>query len=96
MPAAARIFDNHICPAFSGPQPHIGGPILPPGCATVRIGGLPAARVGDRCVCAGPPDVIAAGSKTVRIGGAFAARQWDKTAHGGVIAVGFPTVNIGG
>ncbi len=96
MPAAARVFDNHVCPAFNGPQPHVGGPIRPPGCVTVRIGGLPAARVGDACVCAGPPDVIATGSKTVRIGGAFAARQWDQTAHGGVIVTGFPTVNIGG
>jgi uncharacterized Zn-binding protein involved in type VI secretion len=93
---AARVADNHVCPAFNGPQPHVGGPIVPPGMPTVRIGGLPAARVGDRCVCAGPPDIIAAGSRTVRIGGSFAARQGDKTAHGGLIATGCPTVLIGG
>jgi uncharacterized Zn-binding protein involved in type VI secretion len=93
---AARILDNHVCPAFNGPQPHVGGPIVPPGMPTVRIGGLPAARVGDRCVCAGPPDIIAAGSRTVRIGGFPAARQGDKTAHGGFIATGCKNVLIGG
>lgn len=93
---AARVADNHVCPAFNGLQPHVGGPILASGMLTVRIGGMPAARVGDRCVCAGPPAIIAAGSRTVRIGGAFAARQGDKTAHGGLIATGCPTVLIGG
>jgi uncharacterized Zn-binding protein involved in type VI secretion len=63
---------------------------------TVWIGGMPAARVGDRCLCAGPPDIIAAGSRTVRIGKAFAARQGDKNAHGGFIETGCTTVLIGG
>jgi uncharacterized Zn-binding protein involved in type VI secretion len=92
---AARIGDKHVCPAFNGPQPHVGGPISPPGMPTVKIGGMPAARVGDRCVCAGPLDIIAAGSHTVRIGGAFAARIGDETAHGGFIASGCTTVLIG-
>jgi uncharacterized Zn-binding protein involved in type VI secretion len=95
MPFAARAGDFHVCPLFNGLQPHIGGPVNPPGCPTVRIGGQPAARVGDMCTCAGPPDVIATGSATVMIGGSFAARQFDMTAHGGVIVVGFPTVMIG-
>jgi uncharacterized Zn-binding protein involved in type VI secretion len=47
-------------------------------------------------VCTGPPDVIAKGSMTVLIGGKPAARMGDMTAHGGVIAVGFPAVMIGG
>ncbi|CAA9262248.1 MAG: hypothetical protein AVDCRST_MAG95-2356 [uncultured Adhaeribacter sp.] len=96
MPAAARATDMHICPLSDGPKPHVGGPIMPPGCPTVLIGGLPAARVGDMATCAGPPDSIVQGSATVQIGGMFAARQGDLTAHGGVIAVGFPTVMIGG
>jgi uncharacterized Zn-binding protein involved in type VI secretion len=79
----------------TGLVPHVGGPILPPGCPTVLIGGLPAARVGDMAVCAGGPDVIALGSMTVLIGGQPAARMGDMTAHGGVITVGFPTVMIG-
>jgi uncharacterized Zn-binding protein involved in type VI secretion len=92
---AARIADQHLCPLFNGPQPHVGGPIIA-GLPTVLIGGMPAARAGDPCVCAGPPDVIAKGSATVLIGGQPAARQFDQTAHGGVIITGFPTVLIGG
>ena len=95
MPAAARLGDLHTCPVSDGPKPHVGGPILPPCCTTVRIGGLPAARVGDMATCAGPPDVITFGSFTVKIGGLNAARQGDLTAHGGVITMGFPTVQIG-
>ena len=95
MPPAARVGDMHTCPMVSGVVPHVGGPILPPGCPTVLIGGMPAARVGDLAVCAGGPDVIALGSLTVTIGGQPAARLGDLTAHGGVIVVGLPTVMIG-
>jgi uncharacterized Zn-binding protein involved in type VI secretion len=66
------------------------------GAVTVLIGNMPAARVGDMCVCTGPPDVIIKGSATVLIGGMPAARMGDNTAHGGVIVAGFPTVEIGG
>jgi len=93
---AARITDMHVCPMVTVLVPHVGGPILPPGCPLVLIGGLPAARVGDMCVCVGPPDVIALGSFTVIIGGQFAARMGDMTVHGGVIVMGLPTVMIGG
>ncbi len=93
---AARITDMHVCPMVTGLVLHVGGPILPPGCPTVLIGGLPAARVGDMAVCVGPPDVIIPpGSPTVLIGGMPAARMGDMTAHGGVIVMGFPTVLIG-
>lgn len=95
MPPAARISDMHTCPMVTGVVPHVGGPILPPGCPTVLIGGLPAARVGDMCTCVGPPDVIALGSMTVLIGGQPAARMGDTTAHSGVIVLGCPTVLIG-
>jgi len=97
MPPAARITDMHTCPQVNpGGSPHAGGPVLPPGCPTVLIGGLPAARAGDIATCAGPPDIIAAGSATVLIGGKPAARVGDPTAHGGVIASGSPNVLIGG
>ena len=85
----------HVCPQFNGNVPHVGGPVLPAGCPTVYIGGLPAARVGDLCVCAGPLDSIAKGSSSVKIGGAPAARIGDTTSHGGVIIAGCPTVIIG-
>jgi uncharacterized Zn-binding protein involved in type VI secretion len=62
---------------------------------TTLIGGLPAARVSDMAVCAGPPDVIAMGSVTVLIGKLPAARMGDQTAHGGTIVLGCPTVLIG-
>ena len=85
----------HICPMTTGVIPHVGGPILPPGEATVLIGGLPAARVGDMASCTGPPDTIVLGSGTVFIGGMPAARLGDSTSHGGTIVAGEPTVLIG-
>jgi uncharacterized Zn-binding protein involved in type VI secretion len=95
MPPAARVGDMHVCPMVTGVVPHVGGPILPPGCPTVLIGFMPAARVGDLAVCAGGPDVIALGSMTVLIGGQPAARIGDLTVHGGVIVAGEMTVIIG-
>jgi uncharacterized Zn-binding protein involved in type VI secretion len=96
MPFAARVGDMHVCPMITALVPHVGGPIMPPGCPTVLIGGMPAARVGDMLTCAGPPDTIIMGSSTVLIGGAPAARMNDSTAHGGTIILGCFTVLIGG
>jgi uncharacterized Zn-binding protein involved in type VI secretion len=96
MPPAARVTDMHTCPMVTGVVPHVGGPILPPGCPTVIIGMMPAARVTDMATCVGPPDVIVKGSATVMIGYLPAARMGDLTAHGGVIVMGFPQVMIGG
>lgn len=92
---AARLTDMHVCPAFTGLVPHVGGPITGPGCPTVLIGGLPAARVTDMAICVGPPDAVIAGAPTVLIGGLPAARMGDQTAHGGAIIIGCPTVLIG-
>ena len=86
----------HVCPMVTVLVPHVGGPILPPGCPTVLIGGLPAACVGDLLTCVGPPDSIVMGSATVMIGGKPAARMGDMTAHGGSIVLGCFTVLIGG
>ena len=93
---AARLTDMHVCPMVTGVVPHVGGPITGPGAPTVLIGNMPAAVVGDLCVCVGPPDTIAMGSGTVMIGGKPAARMGDTTAHGGNIVLGCPTVMIGG
>lgn len=95
MPSAARITDMHTCPMVTGTVPHVGGPITGPGVSTVLIGSLPAAVVGDLLTCTGPPDTIVKGSSTVMIGGRPAARQGDLTAHGGVVVMGHPTVQIG-
>ena len=67
-----------------------------------------AARIGDLHTCpmqtpavpapiphVGGP-IIGPGSPTVLIGGKPAARMGDTCAHGGSIAIGFPTVQIGG
>ncbi len=96
MPPAARITDMHACPMVTGIVPHVGGPINGPCVPTVLIGSLPAAVLGDMCVCVGPPDSIVKGSATVMIGGKPAARMGDTTAHGGNILLGMPTVIIGG
>ena len=93
MPAS-RVSDMHVCPMVTGIVPHVGGPILPPGAMTVLIGGMPAARVGDMCVCVGPPDVIALGSFKVLIGGMPAAHLGSLTAHGGTVVVGYPMVLV--
>lgn len=92
---AARVLDMHVCPMVTGIVPHVGGPILPPAGLTVLTCMMPQARVGDMCVCVGPPDVIALGSFTVLVGGMPAARMGDMTAHGGTIILGAPTVLIG-
>jgi uncharacterized Zn-binding protein involved in type VI secretion len=99
MPPAARLTDMHACPMVTPgvpPVPHVGGPISGPGCPTVLIGGLAAARATDMATCVGPPDAIAKGSTTVLIGGLPAARVGDTTVHGGSITLGLPAVMIGG
>jgi uncharacterized Zn-binding protein involved in type VI secretion len=96
MPPAARLTDMHVCPMVTVLVPHVGGPIMAPGCPTVLIGFLPAARVTDMAVCVGPPDMIAMGSTSVMIGFLPAARIGDMTVHGGVIVMGEFTVMIGG
>jgi uncharacterized Zn-binding protein involved in type VI secretion len=97
MKPAARLGDMHTCPLVNpGPVPHVGGPISGPCVPNVLIGGIPAATIGDMCVCVGPMDSIAVGSSKVLIGGKPAARMGDTTSHGGVIVAGCPTVLIGG
>lgn len=90
----------HICPmqtpAFPSPVPHVGGSVVGPGAPTVLIGKLPAAVMGDHCVCIGPSDSVIKGSATVMICGKPAIRVGDTTAHGGSVVMGCPTVMIGG
>lgn len=97
MKPAARSGDMHLCPAQTPPLPvpHIGGPVLPAP-ATVLIGGLPAASLGQMCLCTGIPDSIITGSMTVLINNKPAARLGDSTAHGGIIVSGMQSVLIGG
>lgn len=99
MTLAARLTDMHVCPMQTPapvPIPHVGGPIVGPGVPTVLVGNMPAATMGDMCVCVGPPDSIIKGSATVLIMNKPAARMGDSTAHGGTVVLGMPTVLIGG
>jgi uncharacterized Zn-binding protein involved in type VI secretion len=90
MPAAATMFSVTSHP----------GVIAGPGAATVRIGGVAAALVGDQHTCAfpvppgHPPNAITAGSVKVRINGRFAARVGDPCACGAQIETGIFNVNI--
>ena len=92
MPPAARVTDSTAHP----------GVITGPGVATVLIGGMPAAVLGDTHVCSFPPPAVhpptplAKGSGTVLIGGRPAARMGDTAACGAPIVTGLPTVIIGG
>jgi uncharacterized Zn-binding protein involved in type VI secretion len=95
VPLAARLTDMHVCPMITGIVPHVGGPVMGPGAATVLTCYLPQAQATNMCLCVGPLDVIAMGSPTVLAGGLPAARMGDPTAHGGVIILGAPTVIIG-
>ncbi|MDX2146042.1 MAG: PAAR domain-containing protein [Planctomycetota bacterium] len=97
MPPLACVGDMHACPMFTGPVPHVGGPIMPPGSPTVIVAGRPAATATGMCTCVGPPDTIVKGSATVMIGYMPAARLGDSTAHGGaIVGPGAPTVMVGG
>lgn len=93
---AARITDMHVCPLFTGPVPHVGGPVASPSAPTVLVGGIPQAGIGSMCVCVGPPDAIVKGSATVLAGGIPASRMLDNCAHGGMVVLGCFTVMIGG
>lgn len=90
MPPAVRVGD---------PSVH-GGAVTGPGVATVLIGGMPAAVVGDLHACpiqpGHPPTTpFTAGSATVLVGGRPAVRVGDTSACGAMVPVGAPTVLIG-
>ena len=68
MPAWRALGDTHACPLVTGIVPHVGG-VVAVGSLTVLIEELPAARVGDMVVEAGPPNAITLGCPTVMIGG---------------------------
>jgi len=94
---SARLGDLHMCSMTPVPP---GLPIAPPCLVNVLVAKLPAARLGDFCVCVGPPpaniDPIVMGSTTVLFGNMPAARIGDPTLKGGVITTGAFNVLIGG
>jgi uncharacterized Zn-binding protein involved in type VI secretion len=93
MPPAARLLDSSGHP----------GLVSGPGVATVLIGKMPAAVVGDTHTCTMPPTAgphpptpFPMGSATVLIGGRPALRMGDMSGCGAPIVKGEPTVEIGG
>jgi len=90
MPGAVRVADTTV---------H-GGTVAGPGVATVLIGGMPAAVVGDMHACVIPPPShlpatpFTAGSATVLIQGRPALRAGDACACGASVPIGCPTVVI--
>ena len=92
---AARLGDMHVCPAFTGPVTHVGGPIAL-GFPTVLVGMMPSARVCDMATCVGPLGIVNKGSMKTLIGNMPPGRLGDMSGHGGSIVMGCPTVMIGG
>ncbi|MFE9775582.1 PAAR domain-containing protein [Streptomyces sp. NPDC005931] len=92
MPPAARVGD---------PTGHPGS-VTGPGAATVLIGGMPAAVLGDMHACAFPPPAshpptpFTVGSATVLIGGRPALRLGDVAGCGAPVVAGAVTVVVGG
>ena len=68
MPAWRAFADANVCPLVTGTVPHASGVVVK-GSLTVFINNLPAARLGDTIVEAGPPNSIVQGLPTVMIGG---------------------------
>lgn len=90
MPPAVRVTD---------PTVH-GGLVTGPGVATVLIGGMPAAVMGDLHACPiqpghPPTSPFPAGSATVLIGGRGALRVGDAAGCGAIAPAGYPTVLLG-
>lgn len=67
QPAWRVALDFHTCPLVTVLVPHVGG-VVAMGSMTVLINGMPAARVGDQVVEAGPPNAIVMGASDVLIG----------------------------
>jgi len=78
------------------------GLVTGPGVATVLIGGMPAAVLGDMHACSFPPPAshpptpFTMGSTSVLISGRPALRMGDVAGCGAPIIAGAPTVSVGG
>lgn len=97
MPPICRLTDLHVCPMVTGVIPHIGGPIVGPGCETVLAMEMPVSVMEDNVVCVGPPDTIALGWPNVLAGEKPVTFMGSLTEHGGVVlGPGALTVMVGG
>lgn len=79
-----------------------GGTVMGPGEATVLVGGMPAAVMGDMHICSLPPTVhqptaspFILGNFTVLIGGKPVVTTQDVCVCGAMAVLGSPTVQVG-
>ncbi len=79
-----------------------GGTVVGPGAATVLVGGMPVAVLGDMHVCSLPPNThqptaspFIASNATVLIAGRPVVTTSDSCACGAMAVVGAPTVQVG-
>lgn len=77
---AARVGDQHLCPAMDGSKPHVGGPVVR-GVRDVKIGGQFASRATDTALCKGPTAFIVCGAPDVLIDGS--ALDFHPSGNGG-------------
>ncbi len=97
MPPICRLTDMHECPFVTGVVPHVGGPIVGPGCPTVLAGEMPVSAEGDELVCVGPPDAVVFGFEMVLVGERPVTFMGSLCEHGGgVVGPGCPNVLVGG
>ena len=84
----------HTCPLVNAMIPHVGGPIIGPGCIGILANGMPISVMGDQCVCTGPPDVVIEGCPGVLANGMPITLMGSKTAHGGVVVQGVVGITV--
>jgi uncharacterized Zn-binding protein involved in type VI secretion len=79
-----------------------GGTVTGPGEATVLVGGMPAAVLGDMHVCSLPPNAhqptaspFIASNATVLVGGKPIVTTSDSCGCGAMAVIGSPTVTVG-
>lgn len=86
MPAILRLGDPHLCPAFDGNKPHIGGAVGGPGAVGVFVEGRPVSLAGDTAGCQSPKqDRMTQGIEGVFVEGNLVADSESLTDHGGTL-----------
>ncbi|WP_328188166.1 PAAR domain-containing protein [Marinobacter sp. OP 3.4] len=84
----------HQCPDKYGKKPHVGGRVME-GASSVKVGGIPVARVGDKVACRHCMDCLLEGVPNILIEGQPVTRIGSMTTHAGTIVEGNPTVSVG-
>lgn len=80
-----RVGDQHHCPAQTGSQPHLGGPVTS-GSSDVLVNGRASVRLYDSAACVGAKDSVQQGCSSLLINQLPAATYYSSTMHGGGIS----------